>query len=130
MSGNPVFVYGTLRKGGSNHFRMAGTEFAGEGKVAGRMWKLDWYPVLILGGETFVKGEIYRVDDRILEELDRFEGITPDPTVSREYRRVMTAVNLSGGGTADAWIWEWTGDPVGALPLAGEDWLSFEPNPS
>ena len=29
----PVFVYGTLRRGGSNHFRMAGAEFIAAGTI-------------------------------------------------------------------------------------------------
>ncbi|MEO8614231.1 MAG: gamma-glutamylcyclotransferase family protein, partial [Luteolibacter sp.] len=43
-----VFVYGTLRRGGSNHFRMDGAEFITAGRIAGRMYKIDWYPGLVL----------------------------------------------------------------------------------
>ncbi len=130
MNTNPVFVYGTLRKGGSNHFRMAGADFTGEGKISGWMYRIDWYPALVCGGETFVIGELYRVDDATLVALDRFEGITPDATEPREYRRVKVAVNLSKGETEEAWVWEWAGDLGDAEPLDGEDWLAYEPNPS
>lgn len=130
MNNQAVFVYGTLRKGGSNHFRMASADFLGEGKISGRMYKIDWYPALLCGGETFVKGELYRVDGETLKALDDFEGITPDATAPREYRRVKATVNLSNGETEDAWVWEWTGDISDAQSLDGEDWLAYEPNPS
>ena len=130
MNTNPVFVYGTLRKGGSNHFRMEGSDFIGEGEISGKMYRIDWYPALLCGGDTFVKGEFYRVDDSTLEALDHFEGITPDATEPREYRRVKASVSLSGGETEDAWVWEWAGDIGNAEPLDGEDWLAYEPNPS
>ncbi len=130
MNGNTVFVYGTLRKGGSNHFRMHGSDFVGEGKISGRMYKIDWYPALLCGGETYVKGELYRLGDEMLLALDRFEGITPDATEPRDYRRVKTEVNLSSGAAEVAWVWEWAGDVTGAKKLDGEDWLAYEPNPS
>lgn len=129
MNTQPVFVYGTLRKGGSNHFRMAGTDFVAEGKISGRMYKIDWYPALLCGGETFVKGEFYRVSDATLRALDQFEGITSDAAEPREYRRVKIPVKLSNGETEEAWVWEWAGDVDAALLLDGEDWLAYEPNP-
>ncbi len=130
MNGQPVFVYGTLRKGGSNHFRMASADFVGEGKISGRMVKIDWYPALLCGGGTCVKGELYLVDAETLKALDDFEGITPDATKPRDYRRVKVTVNLSNGETEDAWVWEWIGDTGSAEPLDGGDWLAYEPNPS
>ncbi len=130
MNTNAVFVYGTLRKGGSNHFRMAGSDFIGEGKISGKMYKIDWYPALLCGGETFVKGEFYRVDDKTLDALDEFEGITPDASVPREYRRVRVTVALSAEHPEDAWVWEWIGGVENATALDGEDWLAYEPNPS
>ncbi len=130
MNTHAVFVYGTLRKSGSNHFRMAGTEFVGSGKISGRMFRIDWYPALVSGGGTFVLGELYLVSDETLSALDLFEGITPDATEPREYRRVKIPVALESGETRDAWVWEWIGSLENAEPLDGEDWLAFEPNPS
>lgn len=130
MNSQPVFVYGTLRRGGSNHFRMSGTDFVGEGKVSGKMYKITWYPALLCGGETFVKGELYRVSDATLQALDSFEGISADATEPREYHRIKTSVRLSSGKIEDAWVWEWVGNVEKALPLDGEDWLAHEPNPS
>ncbi|WP_411825972.1 gamma-glutamylcyclotransferase [Luteolibacter sp. AS25] len=127
---NPVFVYGTLRKGGSNHFRMAGADFVGGGKVSGKMFRIDWYPALLLGGDTSVKGELYLVSDKTLAELDDFEGITPDCEESREYHRVKTPVRLDSGETEEGWVWEWIGDTETVELLDTEDWLTYEPNPS
>ena len=107
MNANAVFVYGTLRRGGSNHFRMAEADFLGEGKISGRMYQIDWYPALVCGGSRWVKGELYRLSDSTLGELDIFEGIHIDPLEVREYRRVRTMVTLSGGGREEAWVWEW-----------------------
>ena len=130
MNPQAVFVYGTLRKGGSNHFRMAGTEFVGSGKISGKMFRIDWYPALVPGGESFVRGELYLVSDETLGALDRFEGITPDATEPREYRRVKVPVSLESGEMKDAWVWEWIGSLENVEPIEGEDWLAFEPNPS
>ena len=130
MNVNPVFVYGTLRKGGSNHFRMANSEFVGAGRIAGKMYRIDWYPALSCGGETYVRGELYLVSDRDLIALDLFEGITPDAEEPREYRRVKSLVLLDSGDKKEAWVWEWAGGLGAAQPLDGEDWLAYEPDPS
>ena len=129
MNVEPVFVYGTLRKGGSNHFRMANSEFVGSGRIAGRMHRIDWYPALVCCGESTVKGELYRVSAEHLHALDIFEGITPDSDAPRDYRRVKTRVSLDNGEGADAWVWEWIGGLDGAEPLDGDDCLAYEPNP-
>ncbi len=130
MNKNPVFVYGTLRKGGSNHFRMVGTDFVGSGRISGKMFRIDWYPALVAGGESFVRGELYRANDETLEALDEFEGITPGAREPREYRRVKVPVTLDSGETEDTWVWEWIGSLDGAESLDGEDWLAYEPNPT
>lgn len=130
MNANPVFVYGTLRKGGSNHFRMQRSTFAGAGRVAGKMYRIDWYPLLVCGGDSSVKGELYLVSDEDLAALDTFEGITPDAGEAREYRRVKTLVRMESGEDAESWVWEWAGAIGGAQPLDGDDWLAHEPNPT
>lgn len=130
MNTEPVFVYGTLRRGGSNHFRMDGADFVGGGNIAGKIFRIDWYPALVLGGENSVMGELYRVNTDHLRALDVFEGIVPGEGESREYRRVQVAVTMGSGEMESAWVWEWIGDLSSAVALDTGNWLAYEPNPS
>jgi gamma-glutamylcyclotransferase (GGCT)/AIG2-like uncharacterized protein YtfP len=111
-----VFVYGTLRRGGSNHFRMDGAEFLSPATVKGRLYQIDWYPGLVLDdfGDEII-GEVYQVSGTVLEELDRFEGA--------EYRRLQTQVRLSDGETVCDWAWEWLGPVDETRRITGGDWL-------
>jgi gamma-glutamylcyclotransferase (GGCT)/AIG2-like uncharacterized protein YtfP len=71
----PLFVYGSLRRGGSNHCELSGARFLGETCTAAN-YALVWigqYPALVAGTEN-VSGELYAVDDARLVELDAFEG--------------------------------------------------------
>lgn len=113
-----VFVYGTLRGGGSNHFRMDGAEFVAAGMVKGRLYHIDWYPGLVPDGNAGeVLGEVYQVSAGILDELDRFEG--------SEYRRVRVEVNCGGNHRSpfSAWLWEWLGPCAENQRIASGDWL-------
>jgi gamma-glutamylcyclotransferase (GGCT)/AIG2-like uncharacterized protein YtfP len=130
MNAEPVFVYGTLRRGGSNHFRMDGAEFIGGGSIAGKIFRIDWYPALVLGGQCAVMGELYHVHAEQLRALDVFEGIVPSEGKSREYRRVKVEVALASGEKESAWVWEWIGSLSAAVALDTGDWLAYEPNPS
>ena len=76
MSSNTerVFVYGTLRRGGSNHFRMANAEFVTTATLHGRLYRIDWYPALVLdpAGDE-IQGEVFDVPPEQMAELDAFE---------------------------------------------------------
>jgi gamma-glutamylcyclotransferase (GGCT)/AIG2-like uncharacterized protein YtfP len=122
-----VFVYGTLRRGGSNHFRMAGAEFISTGTIMGRMYRIDWYPGLLLddaGDEIF--GEIYSVDADLLAALDIFEGLSAGETQGSEYRRVQTTVVQQNSETLTAWVWEWLGAVSEDQRISAGDWLKEE----
>lgn len=117
-----VFVYGTLRRGGTHHWRMDGAEFVANGTIRGRMYRFGWYPGLIAdenGGEII--GEVYQVGPAQLAALDEFEGLSAGEIQGSEYRRVRVAV--SGGDPATAWIWEWLGPVDEATRITGGDWL-------
>lgn len=94
------------------------------------MYKIDWYPALVCGGESAVKGELYRVSEEHLRALDVFEGIVSGEGESHEYRRVKVEVTLDSGEKESAWVWEWIGDLSTALECDTGDWLGYEPNPS
>lgn len=113
-----VFVYGTLRSGGTQHGRMAGAEFITPGIFRGRLYRIDWYPGAIpddAGDE--ISGEVYAVGPALLARLDVFEG--------SEYRRVSVKVNCVGGQRQPltAWVWEWIGSADEARRIIGGDWL-------
>lgn len=76
---NTVFVYGTLKRGGSNHAFLAGQQFLGAVRtVPGvTLYSLGEYPGMVRapGDTDGVTGELWRVDDDCLAELDRLEGL-------------------------------------------------------
>lgn len=74
-----VFVYGTLKRGGSNHHLMAGQQFVATAKTQPvyKLYSLGDYPALIdapLDGRA-IEGEIWTVDTNCLTKLDRLEGL-------------------------------------------------------
>jgi gamma-glutamylcyclotransferase (GGCT)/AIG2-like uncharacterized protein YtfP len=122
-----VFVYGTLRKGGSNHFRMAGARFLTTGTLAGRMYRIDWYPGIVLdeSGDE-IRGEVYEVDPELLAALDVFEGVSAGAGEGCEYRRVQTRVVATDSRILTAWVWEWLGMTDESQRLTDGDWLKEE----
>jgi gamma-glutamylcyclotransferase (GGCT)/AIG2-like uncharacterized protein YtfP len=122
-----VFVYGTLRRGGSNAFRMDDAEFVASGKVTGRLYAISWYPGLVLerGAET-VEGDIFRVGLDQLAALDEFEGISANEVEGAEYRRVQTEVTTEDNKAMVAWAYEWTGPVDDSKRISSGDWLQVE----
>jgi gamma-glutamylaminecyclotransferase len=78
-SGQLVFVYGTLKRGGSNHGHLANQSFRGEARTTPgfRLVDLGAYPGLISYPEDDhgVTGEVWWVDNAALARLDELEGI-------------------------------------------------------
>jgi gamma-glutamylcyclotransferase (GGCT)/AIG2-like uncharacterized protein YtfP len=115
-----VFVYGTLRRGGSNDFRMADSSFVANGLVRGRLYRIDWYPGFVVDENADpIVGDIFMVDAETIAALDEFEG--------SEYRRVKIEVEVRDETGAvskeQAWIWEWLGETSESQRIAGGDWL-------
>ncbi|XP_062862047.1 gamma-glutamylaminecyclotransferase B-like [Trichomycterus rosablanca] len=79
-----IFVYGTLKQGQPNHYRMLDA-MNGKAEFLGRALTIDKYPLVIAGEYNIpfllnlpgegqrVQGEIYRVNDKMLKFLDWFE---------------------------------------------------------
>lgn len=122
-SREPVFVYGTLRRGASNHFRMDGAEFMAAGTIVGRMYRFGWYPGLVVdaAGDE-IAGEVYAVCLAQLAALDEFEGVSAQEVDGCEYRRVRVTVQSSAGSIL-AWVWEWTGKVDESTRIIHGDWL-------
>jgi len=116
-----VFVYGTLRRGGSNQWRMAQARFMVEGSVRGRLYRIDWFPGFLADENAGqVRGEIFMVDTDTMAALDEFEG--------SEYRRAKIAVEnvdaTDAGSIIEAWIWQWLGEANESQRIPSGDWLA------
>ena len=74
-----IFVYGTLKRGCSNHHFLAGQEFVGEARtVRGfRLYELSGFPGMVprAGDQDGVVGEVWSVDAAALVRLDALEGL-------------------------------------------------------
>jgi gamma-glutamylcyclotransferase (GGCT)/AIG2-like uncharacterized protein YtfP len=85
-----LFVYGTLRRGRSNHGLIAGAEYLGPARTLPvyRLLHLGAFPGLVPDGENgvAVEGELWGVDDATLLALDEFEG-------RHVFRRMAVAVD-------------------------------------
>ncbi|MED5389334.1 MAG: gamma-glutamylcyclotransferase [Pseudomonadota bacterium] len=78
-----VFVYGTLKKGYSNHHYLRRARFVGEALSLPQfqLFDLGAYPGAWRPGEQRLQGEVYAVDALTLASLDYLEE------VPRVYRR-------------------------------------------
>ncbi|EKO39600.1 MAG: hypothetical protein B193_1688 [Solidesulfovibrio magneticus str. Maddingley MBC34] len=114
--GSHVFVYGTLRRGFSNHRFLAGARFVGPGRTvdAYGLYLEAGIPYLAAGeGRYPVVGEVYAVDAAILAGLDELEEHP------RVYTRRPAPIVLGDGRRLIAWVY-FANEPQGA-PLASGD---------
>ena len=84
---------------------------------------MDWYPGLVLKGDTRVKGEVYEVGADLLKKLDKFEGMGSQNEVEDEYHRIRTDVLLNQRPTK-VWIYEWLKGIEDYEVVHSGDWLS------
>lgn len=95
-----VFVYGTLRRGSARamSIRFPDSKFIADAKVSGRLYDLGAYPGLLLNeSDSLVIGEVYEVDDELLNKLDDFEA-------SSSYWRKQVEISL-GTRRKVCWIY-------------------------
>lgn len=88
-----VFVYGTLKHGGSNHEWIAQQQFVAEARTQPlyRLHDLGGYPGMVRDENgVSIQGEVWEVDEAGLARLDVLED-----TAGGEYERVV--VRLEGG---------------------------------
>jgi gamma-glutamylcyclotransferase (GGCT)/AIG2-like uncharacterized protein YtfP len=101
MNKHLVFVYGTLRQGGVRAMPeiFPDSKFVGTAKVSGSLYDMGAYPGLVLDeSKPLVVGEVYEVDDGILNKLDDIEA-------SSYYQRKQVEVSL-GNQAMTCWVYE------------------------
>jgi gamma-glutamylcyclotransferase (GGCT)/AIG2-like uncharacterized protein YtfP len=99
----------------------------GEGSVQGRLYKVKWYPGLVLDADRQerVHGEVYALTDPItaLRWLDAYEGINASGPEQDQYRRIELAVRLTAGGDIAAWLYVFQMSVQGLQLIPGGRWL-------
>jgi gamma-glutamylcyclotransferase (GGCT)/AIG2-like uncharacterized protein YtfP len=109
-----VFVYGTLRRGQSNHALLETSRFIGEAATLSSYWMITTgvFPIVLdavsadFGFPALsVAGEIYHVDDAALKQLDRLEreGVAYDRKVTDVYEAGHKVKAHIYVGVADYW---------------------------
>ncbi|MDO8278792.1 MAG: gamma-glutamylcyclotransferase family protein [Burkholderiaceae bacterium] len=118
-----VFVYGTLRRGQVHDINLLrpAPRWVGRGAVAGRLYHIDYYPGLVLGGSGVVVGEVYAIDAALERELDRIEGI--EDVACSEYLKRSVAVEVAGR-RLDCLVYEiCAARALGRPVIPGGDWV-------
>lgn len=86
-----VFVYGSLKRGRSNHHYLVGQRFLGDARTLRgfRMFDLGGYPGIVAADADGypIEGEVWEVDAECLAQLDRLEGVD-----EAEYRRQLIEI--------------------------------------
>ena len=128
MTGELLFVYGTLRRGVcANRFRhlMRGCVYQTKGSLQGRLYEVAGYPgaVATEGTRGRIHGELYRVmDNRALSRLDAYEecsGGSPEP---HEFVRRRLHVTLESGRKVLAWVYLFNQETAGLRRIRSGDY--------
>ena len=119
-----VFVYGTLRAGGSNDIARydPAPRLMGNSRVNGTLYDLGAYPGLRLCGSSSVAGEIYLIDRSLEQLLDRLESVRSDGT--GEYVKRSVVVRLQGTAL-ECLVYEIQADRIAqAAVVSSGDWMA------
>jgi gamma-glutamylcyclotransferase (GGCT)/AIG2-like uncharacterized protein YtfP len=124
-----VFVYGTLRQGGVRAIPQLfpPAEFLGLATVVGWLYDFGAYPGLIVdaAGRDIV-GEVYRVDEAAVREMDEIERYVEGHDAECFYFRRERAVTLRAGGEVTAWLYECNPNYYDCTtPIPADDWIAF-----
>ena len=76
---HPIFVYGTLKRGGSNHALLADQKFIAVAHTQPhyRLYALSGFPAMVDAPQNglSIEGEIWEIDDARLPALDELEDV-------------------------------------------------------
>lgn len=112
-----IFVYGTLKRGQPNHYRMCDSS-NGKAEFLATACTSQKYPLVIAtkhnipfllnisGNGHRIQGEIYKVDEQMLKFLDDFEAV---PTMYQRTPIIVevmeVAKDLTAGSTIEVYVY-------------------------
>lgn len=110
-----LFVYGSLRPGGTQHQLLTGARYLGRHRTEPcfTMHDLGEYPAVVEPGHHAIVGDIFVVDAATLARVDDYEGYP------HEYTRRLIATPFGS-----AWIYLYCPDCAGVGVIGSGDWCS------
>lgn len=123
-------VHGSLSAGQEGRKELPGIgnmmSLVGRATIAGMLFDLGEYPGLVLGGESLVFGELYRIHTESVQEffhrLDVFERFFPDnPSESLFVRQMVHLVEPK----TDAWLYVYNRDTAGSPIVTSGKWQNY-----
>lgn len=125
-----IFLYGTLRRGGSRDVLKyyKGASFVAMAQVRGVLYDLGEYPGIRLKSSAgWVQGELFDINAAGMAALDDWEGIDPQAPGDGPYRRVRALVDWEDGTPDVCWIYEIAKQQCKGMPIIPSgDWLAHE----
>ena len=93
-----LFVYGTLRKEGSNAHYLQNAKYIEHSCYAeGQLYDTGWgYPALILEKDKWVTGELYEVTTEELKQIDELEDYVEN-RADNLYDRITVMIHTTSG---------------------------------
>lgn len=121
---NRVAVYGSLRKGLSNHGLLSKSKSLGTFETLPKynMYSVGGsFPALKNNGTTSIVMEVYEVDDKVLDRLDALEGYLGPNDIDNHYNKESISTPF---GEAAVYIYNRS---VNHMPrVINGDWNSFK----
>jgi len=114
-----LFVYGTLKRGCSNHHRLADQIYVGPARTRPgfTLYDLGGYPGIVAAAPDApgVVGEVWSVDAQGLSALDAFEGL-PEGLYRREPLELQSPYDRQ---QVEAYVYA---REISGRPIIGSEW--------
>ena len=124
-----LFVYGTLRRGGSNDIASLApsARFSGMARIRGALFDQGAYPAMMLDADgPWVIGELYEVTPPDWRVLDALEEVVTKADPMGQYFRVHAVATDENACPVECQVY--VANPRAMRlerPIAGGDWLAF-----
>ena len=102
-----LFVYGTLKRRFEAHEILAGSRFVSEGSISGSLYDLgvDFPAAVNDGTRNRVFGELFEIQDGLIDDIDEYEGFNPDDPDESVFVREIADISLPDRKTVKAEVY-------------------------
>jgi gamma-glutamylcyclotransferase (GGCT)/AIG2-like uncharacterized protein YtfP len=130
LTSNFLFVYGTLRRASNHpmHKKLANEgRFYAEAELPGLLYEVNGYPgaIYLPDCPQRIKGELHRIDQKLLSVLDQYEECTDDFPLPHEYKRSLCSAFTTNHDTIAAWVYLYNYATHGLKQIESGDYLHF-----